>query len=47
MHKKLILKLLRHVSVLYHFQEAYKLCQLELWIIKMIKYNAAVCRGKT
>ena len=45
----LILKLLPHVSVfLHHLQGAYKLCQLELWLIKMIKYNTAVCRcGKT
>jgi len=41
----LILKLLRHVSVLiHHLQGVYKLCQLKLWIIKMIKYNIVVYR---
>jgi len=42
---KLILKLLRHVSVFtHHPQGAYKLCQPKLWIIGLIKYNIAVCR---
>jgi hypothetical protein len=42
---KLILKLLRHVLLLIHrFQGVYKLCQLELGMIKIIKYNTAVCR---
>jgi hypothetical protein len=42
---KFILKFLRHVSVfLHHFQGNYKLCQLKLWIIKIIKYNPAACR---
>jgi len=43
--KKLIVKLLQHVSAFLHRLEgAYKLCQLKLWIIKMIKHNTAVCR---
>jgi len=42
---KLILKLLRHVSVLiHHLQGVYKMCQLKLLIIKMIKCNIVVCR---
>jgi len=41
----LILKLLRHFSALVHHREgAYKLCQLNLRIIKMINYNTSVCR---
>ena len=39
------LKLLRHVSVfLHHPKGALDLCQLKLWIIKMIKYNTLVWR---
>jgi len=41
---KLILKLLRLVSMsIHHLQGVYKLCQLKLWIIKMIKYNIVLC----
>ena len=37
---KLILKVLRHVSVfLHHLQGAYKLCQLKLRITGLKKYN--------
>ena len=41
---KYISKLLRRVSVLIrHLQGVYKLCQLKLWIIKVIKYNIVMC----
>jgi hypothetical protein len=45
---KLILKLLRRISVLiHHLQGVYKLYQLKLRIIKMIKYDTVVyCYGK-
>jgi len=40
---KFVLKLLRHVSVFLHrLQGAYKLCQLKLRIVTMIKYNTSV-----
>jgi len=40
---KFILKWLQHVSALiYHLQGVYKLCLLNSWIIKMIKYNIVV-----
>jgi len=40
---KLILKLLRHVSVLLHHpQGAYRFCQLKILSIGLIKYNTAV-----
>jgi hypothetical protein len=43
---KLILRLLRHVSVfLHHLQWAYQLCQLKLLIIKVIKYSTSVHRS--
>jgi hypothetical protein len=45
--KQLILKLLRHVSVfLHHFQVSYRLCQLKLRIMKMIKYNTVLYYAK-
>ena len=45
---KLILKLLRHVSVfLRHPQGALDFCQLKLQIIKMIKYNTSVRHTET
>jgi len=41
---KLILKLLRHVSVLIHpLQGVYSCVSLKLLIIKMIQYNVVVC----
>jgi len=42
---KLILKFLRRVSVLIHHRQGVcKLCQLKLWIIKMMKCNTVKCR---
>ena len=38
------LRLVLNVSVLiHHLQGVYKLCQLKIWIIKMIKYDTVVC----
>jgi len=43
--RKLILKLLRRVSVFSHHPHgAYNLCQLKVWVIGWIKYNIAICR---
>ena len=45
--RKFILKLLRHTSVLiHHLQGVSKMCQLKLWVIKMVMYNAVMCYDK-